>query len=148
MDDLLAQKYLNNSIQDYLIFAGILLVGGLILRLFRNVILIRLHKWAEKTETTLDDIAVRGIEKFLLPILNIGLVYYAVTYLQLSESVKKVVDSAAAVVLAFYAIRVVTTSVEQLLQSYVRKQENGEVKVKQLRGITAVINIGIWVRGW
>ncbi|MBS1542114.1 MAG: mechanosensitive ion channel family protein [Bacteroidetes bacterium] len=147
MEPPLPPKPLHTSLQHYLILAAIPLVGGLLLRLFRNVVLIRLHKWAEKTETTLDDIAVRGIEKFLLPILNIGLVYYAVTYLQLSESVKKVVDSAAAVVLAFYSIRVVTTSVEQLLQAYVRNQENGEAKVKQLRGITAVINIGIWTVG-
>ncbi len=147
MEEILQQQYLGNTVNDYLIFAGILLVGGLVLRLFRNIVLIRLRKWAEKTETTLDDIVVRGIEKFLLPFLNLGLIYYAFTYLHLTDPVQKVVDAAAAVVLAFFAIRVVTTTTTQLLQSYVRQQENGEVKVKQLRGITAVINIGIWTLG-
>lgn len=147
MEDILQQKYFNNPVSDYLIFAGILLVGGLTLRLFRNIVLIRLRKWAEKTDTTLDDIAVRGIEKFLLPFLNLGLIYYAITNLHLSESVTKLVNAAAAVVLTYFAIRVVTTTVEQLLQGYVRQQENGEVKVKQLRGITAVINIGVWTLG-
>ncbi len=147
MEEILQQKYLGNTVNDYLIFAGILLVGGLVLRLFRNIVLIRLRKWAEKTETSLDDIVVRGIEKFLLPFLNLGLIYYAFTFLHLTDSVQKVVDAAAAVVLAFFAIRVVTTTTTQSLQSYVRQQENGEVKVKQLRGITAVINIGIWTLG-
>lgn len=147
MDELLQQNYFGNSVQDYLIFTGILVIGGLLLRLFRNVVLIRLRKWAEKTDTTLDDIAVRGIEKFLLPFFNLGLIYYAVTNLHLSESVTRLVNAAAAVVLTFFAIRLVTTTVEQLLQAYVRKQENGEVKVKQLRGITAVINIGVWTLG-
>lgn len=147
MDDLLTQKYFHNTLQDYLIFSGILLVGTLVLRLFRNVVLSRLRRWAEKTETELDDVIVKGIEKFLLPFLNLGLIYYAFTYLHLTEAAQKILDTAAAVVLTFFVIRVVTTTLEQILHGYVRKQENGEVKVKQLRGITAVINIGVWTLG-
>ena len=147
LEELLQQKYLHNTVEDYLIFVGILLVGGVFLRLFRNIVLKRLRKWAEKTETTLDDIAVRGIEKFLLPILNLGLVYYALSYLHLSKTVAKWVESAAAVVLAYYFIKIITSMIRQLLETYVKAQENGDLKVKQLRGITAVINIVIWAVG-
>lgn len=147
MEDLLSQEYFHNTLRDYLIFAGTLVVGTLVLRLFRNVVLGRLRRWAEKTETTFDDIVVRGIERFLLPFLNLGLIYYAFSYLHLSENVQKIIRTAAAVVLTYFAIRVVTTTIAQFLQAYVRKQDNGEVKVKQLRGITAVINIGVWTLG-
>lgn len=147
LEELLQRKYLHNTVEDYLIVAGILLVGGVILRLFKSIVLKRLRKWAEKTETTLDDIAVRGIEKFLLPILNLGLIYYALSYLHLSKTVEKWVASSAAVVLTYYLIRILTSMIRQLLEAYVKNQENGDVKVKQLRGITVVFNIVIWCIG-
>jgi len=147
LEELLRTKYLHNTVEDYLIFAGILLVGAVFLRLFRNIVLARMRKWALKTETTLDDAVVHGIEKFLLPILNLGLLYYALTYLDLSKAVEKGVNAGAEVFLTYYGIRMVTSTIRKLLESYVSTQENGEVKVKQIRGVTVVINIAVWMLG-
>ncbi|MBL7851987.1 MAG: mechanosensitive ion channel family protein [Cyclobacteriaceae bacterium] len=147
MENILQDSYLGNTLQQYLTALAIVVIGLIALRIFRTIILNRLRKWAARTETELDDLAVNGIEKFVLPILNLALVYFSITTLTLSDKASKILGAVVAAVLTFFAIRVVTSTLGILLKSYVTKQENGEVKLKQLRGITAVINILVWVLG-
>jgi len=147
MEEFLQQTYFQNTVQDYLISIGGFVVGTVLLRFFRSRILIRLRKWSEKTETKLDDIVVKGIEQFMLPILNLILIYYAISYLTLSETAARVLSVTVAAVIAYFAIRIVTSTINQLLESSVQKEENGELKVKQLRGITIVINVCVWAVG-
>jgi small-conductance mechanosensitive channel len=147
MQDFLDEKFYKNTVEQYLIATGIIVVGILILRLFRNIVLKRLREWAEKTETNLDDLVVNGIERFILPVLNFVLIYYSVTYLTLSDKVDKAVHYATAAVITFFCVRLITSSIKLLLHSYVRRQENGEEKIKQLRGIIIVMNMVIWALG-
>lgn len=140
----LDKVYFGNTIQNYLEATGIILLGIIILRLFRRGILHRLKAWAEKTETNLDDYVVSGIERFVLPLLNVGIIYFGLQYLTLTEWGDNVLKNAFIVAFTFYAIRLLTTSTRILLESYARNQEGGEEKVKQLKGVMIVISIVIW----
>ena len=61
-EDILALTYFSNSVQAYLIALGIL-VGTLILvKLFKQIILTRIEKWAKQTKTDVDDELVKLIE--------------------------------------------------------------------------------------
>ncbi|HRK55811.1 MAG TPA: mechanosensitive ion channel, partial [Cyclobacteriaceae bacterium] len=145
--EFLNTEYYGNSIQSYLISVGMILGGMLIIRLFRKSILIRLKKWASTTETNFDDYVVSAVERFILPMLNVGVMYLAVKYLNLGEEGSKVLRNAFVVAFTFYAIRLGTSSLKILLESYAKRQEGGEEKVKQLKGIMIVINIIIWSLG-
>lgn len=147
MEDFFKEKWLNNTVEDYLIATAIAVGGILIIRIFRNIALGRLKKWSEKTETSIDDLVVKGIERFALPILSYLVLYNAINYLALNEAAQKWVKIVTAVVITFFVLRMITTTVQLLLQSYVRRLENGEEKVKQLKGITVIINIVIWILG-
>lgn len=147
MEETLEQVYFKNSVQDYLISATIIVVGLLVLRLFRNVILNRLKKWSDKTETKADDMLVSGIEKYGLPMLNFLVLYYGLYYLEFSVKVQRVVDAAITVVVIFFIVRLFIAFIEMSLERYVKKQEGGEEKLKQLRGVMLVVNIVIWALG-
>ena len=147
MEDLLKEKYWNNTVQDYLIVAGSVVAGILVLRLFRNVVLSRLKKKALETETNIDDLLVNGIEKFVLPVANFAILYFAVNYLTLTERASKVVHYAAVAVVTFFVARIISRTITLVLQSYVKKQEHGEEKIKQMRGIIIVINVMVWALG-
>lgn len=143
----LQQEYYNNSIENYLTALGIIVGGVVLIRLFRKAILYRLKKWASTTETNLDDYVVTGVERFVLPMLNAGVIYTGVKYLTLSEKIVKGVDAALVVAITFYAVRLAASTIKIALEAYARKQENGEEKVKQLRGIMVVVNIALWSLG-
>ncbi len=147
MEDFLNRVYYNNTVQDYLIAAGIVLGGILLLRLFRKLILIRLRKWAERTETRLDNFAIDALGKFALPALNFLIIYAGISYLELSEEANKIVKVAVAIVITFFILRLISTIALQGLKSYVGRQEQGEEKIKQLGGIMLIINATIWIIG-
>lgn len=148
MEKFLNEHYFRNSVQDYLISAVVILLGLLLVRLFRSLILNRLRKWAQRTETSLDDLLVEGIERFLLPMLNFGLIYYAISLLTLTAKIEKIVNVTTAVVATYFGIRLISSTLQLMLQSYVKRQEGSEEKLKQLRGINLVINIVIWMVGF
>ena len=147
MEDLLKRTYFDNTVQEYFIAAGAVLLGMVLLRLFRKTILRALQKWSRSTETSIDDFIVNAVEKFGMPVLNFIILYLGINYLTLSEKAQTYFHSAFVIIVVYYIIRLVSSTVLLLLQSYVRQQENGEEKVKQLGGIMLLINIFIWACG-
>jgi len=144
MQEILSRTYFNNTLQDYLIVLGGILVGMVLLRLFRRTILLRLKKWSEKTQTDVDDYVVDGVQKFGIPMLNFIVIYFGISYLTLSDKATTYVHGALSVVIAYYSIRLLSSIILLVLQAHVRKQEQGEEKVKQLGGIMLLLNIFIW----
>lgn len=146
-NEFLAREYWDNSVQDYLIALGIAVVGLLIVQLVKRVLLNRFEKWASKSETRFDDMVVRGVERFGLPIVTFAIIYWAINSLTLSDKAEKIVDVATTVVIAYFIIRLISAFLQNLITSSVRKQENGEVKIKQIGGLMIIINLVIWILG-
>lgn len=146
-NEFLACEYWYNSVQDYLIALGIIIVGLLIIRMLKKVLLQRVAKWAARSDNQFDDKLTRGFERFGLPILSFGVIYWAINSLYLSDKAEKIIDIATAVVVAYFIIRLISAIIQNLISASVRKQENGEVKVKQIGGLMIIINVVIWILG-
>lgn len=147
MEEILARTYFNNTVKDYLISLGIILVSLIAIRVFRKIVLSRLKAWSDKTATNYDDLVVKTIERFGMPALNFLAIYWGIQYLTLSEKASRVLEVATTSVIAFFLIRLVSTSVQFVLEGYVRRMENGEEKVKQMTGVMLILNIVIWILG-
>lgn len=147
MNDILTRVYYNNTVQDYLVAIGVIVLGVLLLKIFKRFILIRLKKWADNTNTTVDNFAIGTIEKFALPALNVLIVYTGITLLELSPKANQILNIAVAVVITFFILRLVSSISLHGLKTYVGRQERGEEKVKQLGGIMLIINVTIWIIG-
>lgn len=147
MEDVLDRVYYHNTVLDYLIAAAIIFGGILLLKLFKRVFLQRVKKWADHTESKIDNFAIQAIEKFAIPALNFFVIYLGINYLTLSSKTEQVVNIAVAIAVTYFLLRLISTLALHLLQSYVRHQERGEEKVKQLGGIMLILNIVIWVIG-
>ena len=147
MREFLNQTYFGNTLEAYLIALGILIGGVVLIKIFKTIILFRLKKWAEKTETTLDDFLIKGIEKSIVPLLYYGAFYVAITSLTLNPQTKKIVDIASLIILTFFIVRFVSSTIMFTLTYFIKKQERGEEKARQLRGMTVLINVFVWVIG-
>src|SRR3970040_301469 len=90
MQEFLNQTFLGNSVYSYAVALCIFILGAVILTVFKKIILTKLKKWSEKTQTTLDDLLIRGVEKSILPVLYLILFYLAVETLTLHEEADKV----------------------------------------------------------
>ncbi len=76
MEDFLNQIYFGNTILKYIVAIGIFVLVIIVVKVFRLIVLRRLKKWAEKTETTIDDFILVGIKKSVVPI-----IYYSAIFL-------------------------------------------------------------------
>lgn len=147
IDEVLKREYFGNTVQEYLIAAGILIVGLLIITVFKRLILRGVAKIVRRTESTLDDLIFADVKRFLMPILGTALVYWSINTLALSVKAEKVITVAVSVVIAFFIIRLISSIINIALTAHVSKQPKGGEKVKQIGSIMLVINIVIWILG-
>ncbi len=139
--------YFGNTVRDYLIAALIILIGFSVIRLFRRRILVKIRQWSAHTANHLDDFISDAIHRFGIPALYFLVCYIGISYLNLPSQGVKILQVATTVVLTFLIIRLLSTVILMLLRGYVRRQDRGEEKVKQLAGLMLIINIVIWIIG-
>jgi small-conductance mechanosensitive channel len=148
MKYLLENQYLGNTFLDYLV-ALLIIAGGLIaVRVFRSIIIRSLQAWSRKTQTRADDFVVQGINRFGVPAFYYFVIYSGISYLSLSVKAQRVLEVATSVVVTFLILRLLSSTILLLLQTYIRRQHHGEEKINQLGGLMIVINIVIWIVGF
>lgn len=147
MQEFLNQTFWGNTFQAYIIAIGIFVAGIILIKILKKIVLYRLKKWAEKTETTLDDLLIKTIEKSLIPLLFYGVFYSAITSLTLSERASQIIEVASLFVLTFFIVRFISSTIMFMISYFIKRQERGEEKARQLRGMTVLINIFVWVIG-
>lgn len=147
LENFLETTYYHNTVKDYLIAFGGILLCLLLVKAFKNTILKKIRERTKRTTTQVDDFIVTAIDNFGIPALYITIFYFGIKYLTLSDRMHNIFDIAITVAITYLVIRFVSTIVILLLKSYVRGQENGEVKVKQIGGLILIINISIWIVG-
>src|SRR5690554_313257 len=147
MNDILQRSILSNTVYDYLIAIGIVLIGLIVIRLFRGPVLRKLQSLTNKTTTNIDDYIVTSIQRFGIPALYVLLVSSALRYLTLSPRLSLVLYYLTIIIITILIIRFISSTVLVLLTRYVRTQSGGEEKVKQLYGVMVIINIFIWSVG-
>jgi small-conductance mechanosensitive channel len=143
----LNQSYWGNTIESYLIALGILIIGVIFVKILQKIVLYRLKKWAEKTDTNLDNLLIKSIEKSIIPLLFFGVFYSAVTSLTIIPRVSKIIEIASLFITTFFIVKFIASSILITLTYFIKKQERGEEKARQLRGMTVLINIFVWVIG-
>jgi small-conductance mechanosensitive channel len=147
MQDFLNQTYFGNTILNYIIALGIFILGIIVIRIFKAIVLNRLKKWAETTETTIDDFLIRGIQRTVVPLLYLGAFYLAVEYLKIDQNTMGIIDKVAVIVFTFFLLRAVSSVIRFSLSAYVKRKGGEESKEKELRGISTVIAIVVWTVG-
>jgi len=152
MQNFLNQSFYGNTVYNYAVALGIFILGIIILKIFKKIILSRLKKWSEKTATTVDDFLVGGIEKSVVPVLYLIIFYFALKSLTLPAKTVDIIDKALIILATFFFIRVITSTLKYSLNSYVKRKSPGEEDVerrlKQINGITLIISFVIWSVGF
>lgn len=147
MQQYLDQTFWGNTLQAYAIALGIFIFGLILVKVLQKIVLRRLKKWAEKTETTLDDLLIKSVEKSIIPLLYYGVFYSALTSLALHDRASRIIEVASLFILTFFIIRFISSTIMFMISYFIKKQERGEEKARQLRGMTVLINIFVWVIG-
>lgn len=148
MEDILNQIFFGNTVLVYAKALGLFIIGIIVIKIFRSIVLKQLKKWAEKTNTTLDDFIILGIQKSIVPILYYGIFYFAVKTLSISTTLDSILNVLSILVIVFFAIRLITSTLDFSIVSYASRQEGEDKKAKQLKSISALARFVIWGIGF
>jgi small-conductance mechanosensitive channel len=80
-------------------------------------------------------------------LLHFVAIYAGLTFLSFPEKVDLVIGNVLTVIFTFYTVRMISSFIRLLLESFISSQEGGQEKLKQLNGIMLIINGVIWVIG-
>ncbi|WPP48305.1 mechanosensitive ion channel family protein [Catalinimonas niigatensis] len=147
MQEFLEKTYYGNTVQQYLIAAAIILIGLILVRIVNYIIDHRLKKLTQATDNVVDDYVIESVDRFGIPVLHFLVIYLGIKSLNLSAQAAEILRIATLVFVTFFAVRFISTTFLTLVKSYVRRQENGEEKVKQLGGVMLIINAFVWIIG-
>ncbi len=138
---------LGNTVRDWMIGILIIAISIFLLRVIKTIALAQLRRWARKTNTTIDDFLILSIERSVLPFFYILAVYLGLSYLSFGEKAQNILRIALLVTATFFAIRLITSVINYLVENFTRSQKDAETKRKQARGIVVIVNIIIWIIG-
>ncbi|NGM61690.1 mechanosensitive ion channel family protein [Sphingobacterium sp. SGG-5] len=138
--------YFGNSVKDYLVALGIVIIGLIILTIVKAVLIKRLHRFALKTESDIDDIAVKILQKGVFPLLYFILIFSVVLTLNLPDFLHDALRVARAIIVVFYAVRILNLCIDKGIEYYLKKQ--GRLETKQaMSGVTIIIQLVLWCLG-
>lgn len=147
MNDFLNYTFWGNTVKNWLMAVGCVLVLFALIRLFKNIVLKKIQEFARRTTSNFDDLLVTILEKTVIPMTYLLSVYAGVKILNTNAWTDKVINGAAMVVITWAILRLITSMIGFSFRRYMLRQP-GETREKQGRGILIIFNIIIWVIGF
>lgn len=147
LDKLLSKHILGNTVLDYLIFLGMLIIGILVIIVIKTVIFERLKRIAGKTKTPLDEFLVNKIQKSLIPLLYYGAFFLATRGLYLHKTIDRILNVVGIALITFMAVRFLLGSIEFILRHVWMKEAPKEKRERNIRAILPLIKVIIWGLG-
>lgn len=143
MQEFLALEFLGNTVKSYLFFIGTIVIGIVVLAILKNVVIKRLAAKAKRTQTDIDEMLTRAIDKYLLPILYLIVIYLSLHYLTINTNLLRIIDI---VIIAFGIIfgALLLSSVAIVLFNRFWQKKKGESDPMALRWIAVILRILIW----
>lgn len=124
-----------------------LVIGIIAVNVFKKIVFGRLKNWAEKTHRNLDDFFIAGIEKTIILLLYYGSFYLAITSLNLNSKLAKFSDDVSIIIVTFFTIKIISSFLNFVLSTYLKRKSVDESKLKEIKGISTILNILIWIFG-
>lgn len=143
MHEAFGYSIFGNTIYDYFLSFSFFIGSVLFVFFFKKHVLIRLRTWAGNTETSIDDLLVVAIAK-AIPVIYVGIFYVSMRHLNLSVKFERGLELSVIVLLTLLAVRVLVSSFNFGLQTYLDKSSDSSTGEKQLKGIRGLVNVAIW----
>ncbi|MBU1149114.1 mechanosensitive ion channel family protein [Patescibacteria group bacterium] len=139
-----------NSGYDYFlalaIFVGLLIV----LKLFQMIILARLRKLAERTQTDLDDVLIEIFTKIKPPLYFLISLYFGIRVLTLPDLVNTIAKIFFLLVVVYEVIRALEKLIAYSVQKYLNRtadDKNKKLNETTVKSLLVVLRIILWLLG-
>ena len=144
MESIWQYQFWGNTVLAYTIAVSGILIAWLVIRLLRGKVLKKVLEYTSKTEAKYDDVIFSTIQKFILPWIYLFVNYQILLQLHWSVKWERVLHVAMAVVTTYFFVRIVNHVISLLLTGIMRKRNETEYRMKQMRGALLVLKVLVW----
>jgi small-conductance mechanosensitive channel len=141
--------FLGNAVKDWIISLGVILLALSISWIVQKVILKRVQLFAKKTDSTLDDFAVKLTQKSIMPFLFILSFYFGLQQLKFPAQFDRFFHTAMLAATIFFVIRIISGILAYVFEQFAAKEDKKNVSLaKQTKGILLIVRITFWILGF
>lgn len=135
----------NNTVQQYLIALGVLILSVIVLRIFKFVIVKRLHIISRKTKNQLDDIIVDVINAFHWPFYVFISLYIALKFIKIPEIIGKVEYYILYFFLTYYIVKTIQNFINIAAEHMIKKNDKNGGNTTSMKVLKRFLNVIVWV---
>lgn len=146
MNKWLKLKYFDNTIEEYLIAAIVLIFTLAVIHFIKKSFLKRLKEKIESVGFNKFNYMERSINHLLIPAIYLGALYFVLEYLSFGKDIDKIINTVYVIISTYFIIRFVIALIKFFLDRYFQRQR-GEEDVKRIQPFYSIINLFVWVIG-
>ncbi len=145
---ILQREVLGNTVQEYAEALVLTLAIVVALEVIQRIVIARLVRMAEKTESRLDDYIIEQFKRIGLPVyIFIGL-YLATRSLVLSPTITRVVDLVFVIFVTIKVIQLLQGIVTYLIaRSYLKMRADDPNRETVIRNLSLAVGLVLWLAG-
>ena len=147
IEEILQKSFYGNTVLDYLLFVGAVLVGFAVITILRKVFIPRLQRWAQRTKSTIDDILLGLLERAAVPLLYYGVFYAAIRSLSLHPIIARGVDVVGALLMTFIGVWALSSALVYLIRVRWTRREDPRAAENATRALIPAVHVVVWSLG-
>jgi len=149
VNTVLESTYVGNTVQDYIITVGIVLLAILLLYILRQQVIYRLENLTLRTSNNFDDLIIKVVRSYGWPLYVFVGLYAGIQFLSIPEFLEEAVRIVVLVVVVYYLVRTLQQIVEfaffQVIQARLEEEEGFDPSI--LKFFERVIDVILWTIG-
>ncbi|GMR04945.1 MAG: mechanosensitive ion channel family protein [Thermodesulfobacteriota bacterium] len=146
LNELLQKTFFGNTALSYIIVAGAIVLGLILVKIIASVVIGGLRRWTAKTAGKLDDIIIEIMRKNAVPLLYYGVFYVATRSLVLPSALDRSINVIGVILLTLLSIRLISGLIVYIFEHYWLKDADLEKK-RGFKGVIPAINVLLWGLG-
>lgn len=147
IESFLDKYFFDNPIRDYLLSLLIFILGAILIFTFKRIVIKKFRKIVQRTESRIDDFILLQVERFIIPLLYLGILYFSVGILRIPSKIRQYIDSAAIAVFTFFIIRFLLLIINNSMKFFWKGRSDSSSDQASFKGISTFVSILVWALG-
>ena len=140
-NQILNYYFLDNSIKGYLIAFGFFVLAIIVLKIFKQIIIVKIKKLADHTKTEFDDLLIKTVDSIGWPFYLFLSLYFAFKFIIISGTLERIVFYLLLIIGIYYVVRGIQRIIDYGFHKIIEKKQDTAV-VNLLSKITKIV---LWV---
>jgi len=142
---ILGQMLLNNTIYDYLISLLIIIIGLVVVRLFKYLFLEKIHNVIKKISESFGGFFNKSIDKRIIPLTYLIIIFVSLNRLSLSSSIDKILGIVFIFVIVVYITLLIQDIIIYTMKKYWEKKQSNQAQETVFTVSVFIIKLTTWL---